>query len=594
MAVEPWVEQALVRKSNAPSKRMSIAEAVERFVRPQQVVQIGDRGIPLGSPQALLNEIIRQFYNKDPEFTIVVFGGNANNLAPLVYCGMVKKIISCFLGDSYPKPSPNPILQKAYAEGQIEFEEWTMLTLNLRLMAGALGLPFLPTQSMVGSSMVENNPNFHVTHDPFAEGDTAAVGLVRSLAPDIYFTHAWLADEQGNAVINPPYGGNAYGALAAKEGVIVSAERIVSTEEILTYREHIRIPSSYVKAVVEAPFGSHPSGQPSFPHKGGGGYVEDHDFIVNTLKACRSEETMNDWLEKWILGCEDHGQYLHKLGNERLTALRQAEGISSGEIKQSNVDTTSMPQQPTDEEKMIVAAARKICKTVREKNYRSIFTGIGAAHLACWLAYYLLQDEGYNISLLVDNGLNGYVPLPGDAYLFASQNIVTGESYNDIFHTLGVFVQGAQAQCLAVMGAAQIDGGGNINSSKIPQTSTYLMGAGGGNDAASGAAEVMVVVKQSKHRFRENVDYITSPGHRVRTIVTQYGVFQKNGHDKFCLTEYVYNPINTEAEIIQLIHDHCSWPFSVASPLTVIEQPKQEEITILRSLDQKRYFLGKH
>lgn len=564
----------------ARSKVMPAAEAVKRFIRPQQAILIGERGLPLGGPYALQFEIIRQFHNKYPEFTLVLYGGGAVNLAPWLHCGMARKVISCFMGDAYPSPSPNPVIQQAYAAGEVEFEEWTMLTLALRLLAGAMGLPFFPVNSITGSSLAEQNRHFTVMPDPFGGEDT---GVVRSLRPDISLVHAWLADEEGNAVILPPYGGNAYGALAAREGVILSAERVVPAEELLRYREHIRIPGSYVKAVVELPFGSHPSGHPSFPLPDGG-YREDEAFILQTRQACRSTDSMKAWLETWILGCRDHQDYLHKLGRGRLAAL-QGERTPSA--------AAAPPPEPTAEEMMIVAAARQIRKKVRENNYRSIFTGIGAAHMACWLAYYLLQNEGRSVSLLVDSGLNGYIPLPGDPYLFAFQNIGSGGMYNDILHTMGIFVQGPQAHCLTVMGAAQIDGYGNINSSKLRQGNTYLMGAGGGNDAVSGAAEVIAVVSLGIHRFREQIDYVTSPGHRVTTIVTQYGVFEKDGNGRFRLSACIEHPAAGIAEITEMIRSQCGWEFITADKPDVIPRPAADELALLRQLDPERLFLEK-
>lgn len=579
----PRPEHALARKGQAAGKVMTMAEAVSTFIRPGQAIQFGERGIPLGGPYALQNEIIRRNYGQNPEFTLILYSGNAISLAPLLHTRLAKKVICCFMGDSYPNPSPNPVIQKAYAGGKVEFEEWTMLTLTQRLMAGAMGLPFFPTQSLAGSSLAGQNDNYRLLADPFAG---APVGLVRSLVPDICLVHAWMADEQGNAVIFPPYGGNVYGALAAKEGVILSVERVVSTEELLQYREHVRIPGAYVRAVVEAPFGSHPSGHPSFPLQQGG-YKEDKEYILQARRACRSEEGMNAWVNTWILECADHQDYLRKLGNNRLTSLAVE---SRGAAQPTCAAAASPPLPPTDEEVMIVAAARHIKKTVLEKGFRSVFTGLGAAHLACWLAYDLLQEDGHALNLLVDNGLGGYVPLPGDAYLFARQHIATGSLYSDTLHILGAYVQGAQADCLAVMGAAQIDGCGNINSSKID--SLYLMGAGGGNDAASGAAEIMAVVKQSKQRFPRRVDYVTSPGQRVKTIVTQYGVFEKSENGCFWLTAVHERTGSDVTEIVQLIRSECAWEFGVFATPAVIPLPTDAELKRLRRLDAERLFLG--
>ena len=98
---------------------------------------------------------------------------------------------------------------------------------------------------------------------------------------------------------------------------------MVSAAELSRYREHVRIPAEVVRAVVEVPFGAHPSGHHHFPHRGEEwGYAEDRPFIMEARRASRSAEAYRAWLDEWILGCPDHQSYLAKLGQERLFALK--------------------------------------------------------------------------------------------------------------------------------------------------------------------------------------------------------------------------------------------------------------------------------
>ena len=364
----PWVEQALKKNlafAGKKSKVMNLSDAVRRYIKPRYAIQFGEKpAFPSGYPMALLNEVIRQHYQKDPQFTYIAYGGYANTLAPMIAGGMVKKIISTFLGDPYPYPSPNPIIQKAFAEKSVEIEDWTMLTLTLRLMAGAAGLPFFPTKSLLGSSMVEDNPHFAEFVEPF---ENEKVGLIRSLHPDICLIHGWVADEEGNTVINYPWGGNVYGALGAREGTIVSVERIISPEEMKKYREHVRIPGSVVRAVVELPYGSHPSGHNYFPHlEKELGYAEDEEFILETRRACRDEKTFEEWIEEWILGCKSHCQYLQKLGSKKLFNLKGKIHSSGWKTQLLDMDF-SQGFPPTPEENMIVIASRYLEKIIENK-----------------------------------------------------------------------------------------------------------------------------------------------------------------------------------------------------------------------------------
>lgn len=80
-------------------------------------------------------------------------------------------MLTSFAGNGYPSPGPNPIVQKAYLSGEVEFENWTMRTIPQRLLAGAMGWGFIPTKSILGSSMEEENKeSFMVMDDPFTQG----------------------------------------------------------------------------------------------------------------------------------------------------------------------------------------------------------------------------------------------------------------------------------------------------------------------------------------------------------------------------------------------------------------------------------------
>ncbi|MBW1888546.1 MAG: hypothetical protein JRI52_09395 [Deltaproteobacteria bacterium] len=77
---------------------------------------------------------------------------------------------------------------------------------------------------------------------------------------------------------------------------------------------------------------------------------------------------------------------------------------------------------------------------------------------------------------------------------------------------------------MGILGAVQVDRFGNLNTTKIPDASLFLMGSGGANDVASGARELLLCVNQDKGRYLEQVPYITSPGKNVRTVVSNMGV----------------------------------------------------------------------
>ena len=127
------------------------------------------------------------------------------------------------------------------------------------------------------------------------------------------------------------------------------------------------------------------------------------------------------------------------------------------------------------------------------------------------------------------------------------------KSFVDTADIYGFLIAGNNKSCLSILGAAQVDKFGNINSTKT--NDTYLLGSGGANDAAN-ASEVLIVAKQSKHRFVDHVSYITCPGRNVQTLVSDLGIFQKIGQAKeltlvACLPDVKETPLEDKIQNIK-------------------------------------------
>src|SRR4030043_1739128 len=158
-------------------KLCPLDEAIRRHVKKGMTIHFAGRG------GALLYQLIKEFWGQEPGFTLVSTGVGGPVLA-LIQGRLVKKFITTFAGDGYPTPGPNPLVQKAYLSGEVEFENWTRLTIPQPLSAGAMGWGFIPTRSLVGSSMAEENKDsFKVISDPFNPNEK--IGLMKELRPDI-------------------------------------------------------------------------------------------------------------------------------------------------------------------------------------------------------------------------------------------------------------------------------------------------------------------------------------------------------------------------------------------------------------------------
>ena len=467
-----------------------------------------------------------------------------------------------------------------------------MLTIPQRLLAGAMGWSIIPTNSIVGSSMEEENKeSFTVIDDPFGPG--GKIGLMSALRPDIALIHGVAADRCGNTIMTYPLGADVFGAWGAKHGVIISAERIVPTEYIRNHSHLVRIPSYMVKAVCEVPYGAHPAGMPNcglpeFEH-----YFDDYKFINDVTEASSDEEKFSEWIKYWILDCKDHKEYLGQLGSDRLLYLKgKAHSDSWKEEAVAMISNRDFNKEPNSLERMVVTAAQVINDKFIARGYKTILAGVGLSNLAAWLATYRLKEKGYDVDVMAEIGMFGYLPRASDPFIFSYHSMPTCKILNNIETMLGVFVGGSSNQCLGVLAGGQIDKYGNVNSTKLPGI-TYLVGSGGANDIANGNKETVMVVRSGKQRLVDKVPYITYSGKNVTTLVTDVGVFEKiDNEETFTLTTYIPSrPKQAIKEAIAEIEEKVGWKLKAAPNLKEAQPLAREELTLLRLFDPEGFFI---
>lgn len=577
------------------SKVTSLKEAIAEHVKPEMTLFF-ELNQSIRS-NAAVYELVRQFHGKDPKFTLII-GGMGSNAIVLVHAGIIKKIITAFSGEGFPFPGPNRRFQKAYKDKELEVENWSILTIPLRLMAGALGVGFMPTNSLVGSTMAEENSDaFKIVDNPFEPGEKCAV--LKPLNPDIALVHGLAADPMGNTILTSPLGDGCYGIMASKQGAIVTVEKIVSPDVIRRHSHMVKIPGHLVKAVCETPLGAHPFGVNNHGiDELKLSYAEDNTFIQEVRKASKTPEGLDAWMKEWVLDCEDHDAFVRKLGYERALFLK---GKSQPDSWKYELDHVSHKLPALDEyndtEWMVAVAGRKIKELVLKNEMRTILAGVGSSNMAAWLAYYELREEGYLANLMAEIGLFGYEPRPSDPFIFNSRNVPTSRMLTDVITTLGIYAAGGQNKCLGILGAVQVDRFGNLNSTKLPEHDLFLMGSGGANDVASGASELLVCVNQDKTRYVDKVSYITSPGKNIKTAVSNMGIFEKlDGDKEFTLTGYFIDSKTGEKEkdeVIKSIKENCGWEVKVSGDVKPIDPPTRDELKIMRLCDPNGYFLGR-
>lgn len=367
-------------------------------------------------------------------------------------------------------------------------------------------------------------------------------------------------------------------------------ERIVDTKFLQQHQALVKVPGHVVKAVCHVPLGSHPYGlyNPGLP--GVSGYVEDHEFIVEVQRRSKDPADFLKWIEEWVLGTADHRAYLAKLGQTRAFELMGKGQETAWELEASPDWLAMNDPAYNDDELMTVISARRMVERIRKEGHRTVLAGVGYSNLAAWLAVTQLKEAGYDVELMAEIGMFGYAPRPGEPFLFANRNLPTCKLMTDVMGVLGTLVSGSANQALGAVGAGQIDREGNVNSTRTTE-GAFLVGSGGANDIASAAQEVLVTVKHSRRRLVERVPYITSPGQRVKTIVTSLGVFERDA-EGFLLTAYLPTAGASRDEALEKIRKGCGWEVRVSPQLVAEPAPRPEELQLIRLFDPRRTFLG--
>lgn len=581
------VEGTFRLKDSGESKVMPLAEAVASLVKP------GMAFFTSRNCSAACAEVLRQFWGQKPGFTLISLALRDHNML-LAVSGLVEKAISTSASYSYPSPAPIPLVQEALRQGRLHIESWSLLTLHQRLMAGAMGLGFMPTRSLLKSRMAEENRDtFQTVPDPFGGG--GEVGLVKALNPDLAIIHGCVADPLGNTILATP-GEDPYWGSWASDGVLVTVEKVVPPDFIREHASQVRIPGYMVKAVCEAPLGAHPVGLVHHELRGFEGYGADYEFLTGLRQASREAASLEAWLQEWVLGTRDHEAYLRKLGRDRVFFLKGKGRKGAWEHQMESLwEAVDWGLPPSPAESMIAAASREIQRLVLEKGYRTALVGVGTSGITGWLSHYQLLREGYALELILGSGQLGYSPRPGDPMLTNITNIPTAKMLTDSVAAYGVFVGGRTNRCLSVLSAVQVDRFGNINTTRLRtrQGDTYLTGTGGANDAIN-SRESLLVMNQSRSRFVEQVEYVTCPGDRISTLISPLGVFRKlNGEPDFtlmaCPPDGKGSPL---ADRVAAARANCGWEVKVAPQVEDIAPPTVEELAIMRALDPERVFLG--
>lgn len=309
---DPDEQRAWVR-ANKPrdlhDKRMTMAEAVERFVPDGALLAMGGFGHVRVS-MAAAYEMIRQ-----QKRGLALVGKTATHDADLlIAAGCIDKVEVAYTF-GHELRGLSPASRRALAAGRCRVVgESSNGAHQWRFLAAMMGVPFMPMRGMLATDTLAESAAMVVT-DPFSG---KPVCLVPALYPDVTFIHVSRCDPSGNAQIGGILIEDFELARAARR-VVLTTEEIISEEEIRRQPWRTAIPFFLVDAVVEVPFGSHPCHLPLH-------YAFDEDHIGEWLEVSRTDEGVEAYFARYVHGVSDFTAYLELVGGrEKMEQLVDAE-----------------------------------------------------------------------------------------------------------------------------------------------------------------------------------------------------------------------------------------------------------------------------
>lgn len=315
MDPDPDKARAFFRtKSRAlTDKAMSVREAVAKFVNDGDYLASGGFGANRIATAAL-HEILRRKkrnlgfagHTTTHDFQIITAGNmNGEKLLARLDAAYIVGLEARGL---------SPHARRVMQSGEVEVCEWTNYALACRLQAAAMGVPFIPSRTMMGTETFTYSGAKEILC-PFTQNKMAAVP---ALYPDVTVMHVHESDRHGNCRIKGISVADLDLARASKR-LIITAERIISNDEIRAHPEATMIPSFCVDAVCEVPYGSYPGNMP-------GEYFSDEPHLGQWLQLEKDEAEFAQFLHKYIYGVSDFNGYLELCGGvERMRELRKLE-----------------------------------------------------------------------------------------------------------------------------------------------------------------------------------------------------------------------------------------------------------------------------
>jgi glutaconate CoA-transferase subunit A len=305
-------------------KTMDLSQAIRDLVSDGSHLSIGGFTINR-NPMAAVYELIRQKKRKLHLYA----HSNGQGLDELVGAGVVSKLEIAYGGSG--RFAPTCIcFKRAVQAGTIAVEDYSNFQMTLRFLAGALGVPYLPTRSGMGSDILTRwgisqetrsaDPKLPdkkavVMDNPFGDwAETTQVVLVPAIQPDVTIIHAQKAAMDGTVRISGLTFADVEQAKAA-EHVIVTCEELVAPDDLRDNADLNTLPPFCVDAVCHIPFGAYPTACYGY-------YDYDPKYLKDYAVFAREDDAFQRYLEKFVFGTDNHERFLDVIDPNQLQTIK--------------------------------------------------------------------------------------------------------------------------------------------------------------------------------------------------------------------------------------------------------------------------------
>jgi acyl CoA:acetate/3-ketoacid CoA transferase beta subunit len=248
----------------------------------------------------------------------------------------------------------------------------------------------------------------------------------------------------------------------------------------------------------------------------------------------------------------------------------------------------------TATEIMAAAAAREL------RDGEVVVVGLGLPQVATGLAR---RTHAPGLTLLLEVGIVNMEPVDTPMGLADSRIFYRATCASGFLDMLGMNLHRGLVD-VGFLGALEVDRFGNINTTLTKDDRgrvQYFNGSAGGNDVASLAKRVIVVLRHGRRKLPAAVAHLTSPGFAGGRSRADLGL--RGGGPHRIITDMAvlgFDAATREASLIsvhpgvtlQAVLDNTGFPLKLPDPVPVTAGPTPEELRLLREeIDPARVYL---